>query len=101
MPQVIVSASARRDLQRLHDFLKTKNAQAAKKAAAILFRGIQQLQDLPEIGRKVAYLPLPWQELILEFGGSGYVMLYRYDTLADRIVILQIRHQKEAGYREL
>ncbi|WP_197730557.1 hypothetical protein [Pectobacterium zantedeschiae] len=42
MPQVIVSGHARRDLQRLKDFLKNKNALATKKAAEVLIRGIRQ-----------------------------------------------------------
>lgn len=29
---------------------------------------------------------------------SGYVLLYRHDTITDRIVILAIKHQREAGY---
>ncbi|MFC7506753.1 addiction module toxin RelE [Pantoea stewartii] len=36
--------------------------------------------------------------MVVEFGSSGYVMLYRFDELAGRVVILTIRHQKEAGY---
>lgn len=99
MPQVIVSESARQDLQRLQEFLKAKNVLAAKKAAEILIRGIRQLQSMPKIGRPVANLPLEYQELVIEFGSSGYVMLYRYDELTDNIVILKIKHQKEAGYQ--
>ncbi|ACT11480.1 type II toxin-antitoxin system RelE/ParE family toxin [Pectobacterium aroidearum] len=75
MPQMIVSESARRGLQRLQDFLKNKNALAAKKAAEVLIRGIRQLAALPNIGRPVEHLPLEYQELVIEFGSSGYVML--------------------------
>ncbi|WP_313069412.1 type II toxin-antitoxin system RelE/ParE family toxin [Atlantibacter hermannii] len=98
MPQVIVAASAKRDLQRLHDFLKNKNAHAAKKAAEILIRGIQHLQNVPHIGRPVGDLAPEFHELIVEFGNSGYVMLYRYDEREDRIIILKIKHQKEIDY---
>ncbi|MBA0206061.1 type II toxin-antitoxin system RelE/ParE family toxin [Pectobacterium aroidearum] len=99
MPQMIVSESARRGLQRLQDFLKNKNALAAKKAAEVLIRGIRQLAALPNIGRPVEHLPLEYQELVIEFGSSGYVMLYRHDELTDRVVILTVKHQKEAGYQ--
>lgn len=98
MPQVIISESARQDLQRLQDFLKTKNTLAAKKVAEILIRAIRMLQTMPDIGRPVAHLPLEFQELVIEFGSSGYVMLYRYDEYTDNLVILKIKHQKEAGY---
>lgn len=101
MPQVIVSDSARQDLQRLQNFLKTKNTLAAKKVSEVLIRGIRQLQTFPEMGRPVAHLPLEYQELVIEFGGSGYVMLYRHDELTNSLVILKIKHQKEAGYQIL
>lgn len=101
MSQVVVSESARKDLQRLQNFLKTKNVLAAKKAAEIIIRGIKQLQTSPTIGRPVEHLPLEYHELVIEFGSSGYVMLYRHDELTDRVVILKVRHQKEAGYPTL
>lgn len=40
------------------------------------------------------------RELSIRFGSSGYVALYRYDDTADAVVILTIRHQKEAGYSD-
>ena len=98
MPQVIVSTSARHDLQRLQDFLRKKNRLAAKKAAETLINGIRKLESLPDIGRPIEHLPLDYQEWIIPFGDSGYVLLYRHDTVADRVVILTIKHQKEAGY---
>ena len=98
MPQVILSTPAQRDLQRLQNFLKKKNRLAARKAADVLIRAIQQLETLPDIGRPVAHLPLEYQELVIGFGSSGYVMLYRHDRMTDRIVIMMVKHQKEAGY---
>ena len=38
------------------------------------------------------------RELIIPFGDSGYVALYRYDSKADTIYVLAFRHQKEAGF---
>ncbi|TBL58059.1 type II toxin-antitoxin system RelE/ParE family toxin [Hafnia paralvei] len=98
MPQVTVSALAQRDLQRLQDFLKTKNRLAARKAGEVIIRAIQQLKTQPDMGRPVPFLPLEYQELVIGFGDSGYVMLYRHDREMDRIVIVTVRHQKESGY---
>ncbi|MCI8150761.1 type II toxin-antitoxin system RelE/ParE family toxin [Klebsiella pneumoniae] len=98
MPQVTISALAQRDLQRLQDFLKTKNRLAARKAGEVIVRAIQQLKTLPDIGRRVPFLPLEYQELVIGFGDSGYVMLYRHDREMDRIVIVTVSHQKESGY---
>lgn len=92
MPQVIVSATARHDLQRLQDFLQKKNQLAAKKAAESLINGIRKLESMPDIGRPNAHLPLDYQEWIIPFGDSGYALLYRHDTVTDRVMILTIKH---------
>ncbi|MBK3024058.1 type II toxin-antitoxin system RelE/ParE family toxin, partial [Klebsiella pneumoniae] len=88
MPQVTISALAQRDLQRLQDFLKTKNRLAARKGGEVIVRAIQQLKTLPDIGRPVPFLPLEYKELVIGFGDSGYVMLYRHDREMDQIVIV-------------
>ncbi|OCC03939.1 plasmid stabilization protein [Labrys sp. WJW] len=91
MPQVIFSPAAFRDLERLRAFLNSKSRLAAKRAAATI---IQTLAAHPEIGR-----PIPGaeeRELVITFGRDGYVALYRYD--GDKVVILAIRHGREAGY---
>ncbi len=41
-------------------------------------------------------MEVEYRELVIEFGDSGYVVLYRYDGAI--AVILAVRHQKEAGY---
>ena len=38
------------------------------------------------------------RELVIPFGETGYVALYRYDTEGDLVYILAFRHQREAGY---
>lgn len=36
--------------------------------------------------------------LVIPFGQSGYVALYRYDSADDAVYALAFRHQKEASY---
>ncbi|WP_308879297.1 type II toxin-antitoxin system RelE/ParE family toxin [Klebsiella pneumoniae] len=98
MPQVTISALAQRDLQRLQDFLTTKHRLEARTGGDVIVRAIQQLKTLPDIGRPVPFLPLEYKELVIGFGDSGYVMLYRHDREMDQIVIVTVRHQKESGY---
>jgi len=38
------------------------------------------------------------RELIVDFGDTGYVALYRYDPPTNAAFILAFRHQREAGY---
>ncbi|MGR9053795.1 MAG: type II toxin-antitoxin system RelE/ParE family toxin [Gammaproteobacteria bacterium] len=57
----------------------------------------QLLESEPDIGRPLQDMP-ELRELILPFGGSGYVDLYRYEPSDNAVYILAFRHQKEAGY---
>jgi hypothetical protein len=38
------------------------------------------------------------RELVIAFGDSGYVALYRREATDDAVYILAFRHQKEVGY---
>jgi plasmid stabilization system protein ParE len=41
-------------------------------------------------------MPPEFREQFVRFGGSGYVVLYRYD--GSQVAILAVRHGREAGY---
>ncbi|WP_080965456.1 type II toxin-antitoxin system RelE/ParE family toxin [Pseudomonas protegens] len=60
-------------------------------------RQIARLEEDPEIGLPFPELP-ELRELIIEFGDSGYVALYRHERADDAVYLLAFRHQKEAGY---
>lgn len=97
MPRVIVTAGAVQNLERCRQFLTEKNTLAAKRAAGIIERHFALLEIEPEIGRPFDNLP-DIRELIIPFGNSGYVALYRFDAETDSVYVLAFRHQKEAGY---
>jgi hypothetical protein len=37
-------------------------------------------------------------ELVIGFGESGYVALYRHDPTTAAVYVVAFRHQKEPGY---
>jgi hypothetical protein len=39
------------------------------------------------------------RELVIDFGASGYLALYRVDRALDVVIVLAIKHQSEDGYR--
>lgn len=96
MPHVIFAPAALRDLERLREFLRPKNPVAAKKAAAAIIKAIQLLETHPRIGRPAEEMDLEYRELVIDFGDSGYIALYRYE--GESVTVLALRHQKEAGY---
>lgn len=96
MPQVIFAPAAIRDLQRLRDFLRPKNPDAARRAGEAIRQGVRILGAQPRLGRMVDDLPEEFREWLIDFGDSGYVARYHIDD--DAVTILAIRHQKEAGF---
>ena len=86
-----------RGLKRCHGFLKTKAPQAAQRAAPAIERHFRLLETTPDIGRPFPELP-EFRELVISFGESGYVALYRHDMTDDAVYVLAFRHQREAGY---
>jgi plasmid stabilization system protein ParE len=80
------------DLERLAAFLRKDDAAAAGATARTIFDGLRVLENHPLIGRTVA----PGRrELVIYRGRTGYLAQYHYDAVADEILILAIRHQRE------
>jgi plasmid stabilization system protein ParE len=96
MPHLKWSQAALRDVARLHDFLAPKSRDASKRAVKAIRQGVKLLGKHPEIGRPVDELPPEFREWVIEFGSGAYLALYRYD--GKEVVILAVRHGREAGY---
>ncbi|WP_081581701.1 type II toxin-antitoxin system RelE/ParE family toxin [Pararhodospirillum photometricum] len=95
MSQVRFAPAAIRDLQRLRDFLRPKNPDAARRAGEAIRQGVKILSIHPHLGRMIDDLPEQFREWLIDFGESGYVARYRIDE--DAVIILVIRHQRESG----
>ena len=96
MPRLIWSPAALLDLQRLYRFLASNNIDAAKRAIRTIRDGMKVITKQPGIGRPTADMEPEFREWIIDFGDSGYVVLYRCD--GENAVILAVRHQRELGY---
>jgi plasmid stabilization system protein ParE len=96
MPRLIWSPPALRDIARLHAFLAAKNRDAAKRAVGAIRQGVKLLGQHPEAGRPADEMPPEFREWSIEFGSGSYVALYRFD--GNEVVILTVRHGREAGY---
>jgi plasmid stabilization system protein ParE len=96
MPQLKWSPESLRDVARLHDFLASKSREASRRTVKAIRQGVKLLGKFPEMGRPVEELPTEFHEWVIEFGGGAYVALYRHDD--KEVVILAVRHGREAGY---
>ncbi|WP_347484277.1 type II toxin-antitoxin system RelE/ParE family toxin [Vandammella animalimorsus] len=97
MPRVIVTEGAVRGLERCRRFLAAKVPEAARRAGQAIERQFLLLETAPDIGRPLPEMP-ELRELVIAFGASGYVALYRHEPADDAVYVLAFRHQKEAGY---
>jgi plasmid stabilization system protein ParE len=99
---VEMTPTAEADLERLFDFLidraeTTEDFDRAQAAIdAIKAAALHRLAVTPYSFRKAAQNPAQ-RELIIPFGGTGYVALYEIVTTS-KVVILAVRHQLEEDY---
>ena len=83
-------------VERLVEFLLSQDADAALATGEIIQDGIMLLARHPEVGHPTAEKNI--RELVISRGNTGYIALYEYIETRDTVVILGLRHQREAGY---
>jgi addiction module RelE/StbE family toxin len=96
MPRLRWSEATLRDVERLYNFLALNSPEAATRAVRAIREGVKQLNKHPEIGHPVEGMLPEFREWIIEFGASAYVVLYHFD--GKDVVLLAVRHGREAGY---
>ena len=67
----------------------------ASAASASIASGVETLAAHPLVGRRVEG---DLRELVISFGATGYVALYRFIAQLDQVRVLALRHQREIGY---
>lgn len=97
MAQVIYADEAFTDFERIVDFLLESSLEKATEALENIRSAIGVLEAHPLIGRRIDE---HIRELVISWGVTGYLALYRFDPAFDVVRILRIRHQREAGYRQ-
>lgn len=96
MPRVSWTDAALLDVERLNGFLYDHNANAAAAAAESIFAGTERLAQFPQSGREAVGRPADERELLVPFGASGYVVLYR--VVENGALNLAVRHMRQRGY---
>jgi plasmid stabilization system protein ParE len=95
LTRLVLSPTAFQHLDRVTDFLLETDPVAAGDTTPLLISGLRVLRQHPLIGRPVER---GYRELVISRGDTGYVALYKFDIKNDFVVVLTIRHQREAGY---
>lgn len=95
MATLSYSERALADLERLTDFLVETDPIAAGETVDLIAEAVGLLIRHPLIGRPVES---GLRELVISRGRTGYVALYSVEDDQDAVLVLAIRHQREAGY---
>jgi plasmid stabilization system protein ParE len=92
------------DLRRLEDFAierelasETPDWTTPQRALDAIREGMRLLSWSPYSCRKAELGNGRSRELIVPFGGAGYVVLF--EIVADEVVVGAVRHQREEDYR--
>jgi plasmid stabilization system protein ParE len=97
MARVEVTERALADLERLFDFIAEEDPVRARKQVLSVRRAFELLAEHPLLGREAEE---GRRELILSRGRYGYIAKHRWLPAEDAVLILAVRHQREAGYTE-
>ena len=97
MARVEVTERALSDLERVFDFIAEEDPVRARKQVLSVRRAFELLAEHPLLGREAEE---GRRELILSRGRYGYIAKYRWLPAEDTVLILAVRHQREAGYSE-
>ncbi|BAU57903.1 death on curing protein [Halorhodospira halochloris] len=95
MAKVVYSPNALDNLERAMLFLLEQDQGAADRAVTAITTAVDMLSHHPLLGRQVAG---EIRELVISYGKTGYVALYRYVPAWSEVRILAIRHQRELHY---
>ena len=95
MAKLSYSGQALNDLERLTDFLIDRDPATATETLELIEEVVNLLIRHPFVSRPVEY---GLRELVISRGHTGYVALYSLEEDQDAVLILAIRHQREAGY---
>jgi plasmid stabilization system protein ParE len=92
---IVYSALTLAHLERECTFRRQEKPEAAVAAATAIRTAVDSLGAHPLLGRRVHG---DIRELVISYGATGYIALYRFLVPQDEIRILAIRHQREIGF---
>jgi plasmid stabilization system protein ParE len=92
MPQVKWRPKALADLERLHQFLYTKDEAAARRAAASIAKATKSLATTPKLGRPLVD-GTARRELAVRFAAGAYVIRYILDE--NVVLVVRVWHSRE------
>jgi len=66
---------------------------SAKRSAEAIRKSLKAIEQAPELGRLSKEMDHEWRQWLVDFGSSGYFVLYRYS--GDEVLIALVKHQRK------
>jgi plasmid stabilization system protein ParE len=96
MAQIVYSARSLEHVERAFQFLRDKNPAAVLDAVTAIQSAVDNLAAHPLVGRRIEG---ELRELVISYGQTGYIALYRFVVPQNEVRLLAIRHQRELGFQ--
>jgi plasmid stabilization system protein ParE len=96
--QVSYARRALADFERIFEFIAHADPYTAGAAVGAIRQAIEILEYHPLIGRPAER---GLRELVISRGRTGYLALYEFLPELDTVLVLALRHQREAGFEEV
>lgn len=93
--QVVYSARALKHLERAVRAFADRDVSSALAAAKKIRGAVDLLAEHPLVGRRIHG---EIRELVISYGRTGYVALYRFLPASGEMHVLAIKHQREFRY---
>jgi plasmid stabilization system protein ParE len=93
--EIVYSTRAVDQIERALAKLMDVNPVAADAAKIAIRSAIETLASHPLVGRRIQG---DVRELVISYGASGYIALYRFAVRQGQVQVLALRHQREIGY---
>lgn len=95
MAKVVYSARSIGHIERALQFLRDESPDAVLAAVTAIQTAVDHLAAHPLVGHRVEG---DLRELVISYGQTGYVALYRFVVSQKVVRVLAIRHQRELGF---
>ena len=95
MAQVAYAPRALDHIERALQVIRDSDPATAGAAVAAIASAVASLETHPLIGRRLAG---EMRELVISYGQTGFVALYRFEIVRDEVYVLAIRQQRALGF---
>jgi plasmid stabilization system protein ParE len=92
--QVVCSATAVGQIEGAVEQSVAENSASAGATITAIRSAVENLAAHPLVGRRIED---DLRELVISYGATGYIALYRFLVQSDEVRVLALRHQREIG----